>query len=253
MNINEFKQQSIETHNLIYTNNCSCTITAYNNNDIKTTSKITCIHKQGSLTHIQPANEYLLGCEHCHTLPINNNKDIATDRFVSLANIVHKGKGYMYKVGSSSFMCPVHGPQQILNCRDHLTSMAPCTSCDSDRLRDRYIKQANKSNKGNTNIYFVSFTSKTTSESFFKVGLCFGSLEDRFKDWLIHYDIKPIVFSTGSAEYLYDLEQKIHHCIKEKQISYTPMLTYGLGGASECFMADPETSSKLKSYIINRT
>lgn len=251
MNINEFKQQSIETHSLIYTNNCSCTITAYNNNDIKTTSKITCIHN--GCSHIQPANEYLLGCEHCHTLPINNNKDIATDRFVSLANIVHKGKGYMYKVGSSSFMCPVHGPQQILNCRDHLTSMTPCTSCDSERLRDRYIKQANKSNKGNTNIYFVSFTSKHSSESFFKVGLCFGSLEERFKDWLIHYDIKPIVFSTGNAEYLYDLEQKIHHCIKEKQISYTPMNAYNLGGASECFLADPETLNKLKSYLINKT
>ena len=154
------------------------------------------------------ANEYLLGCINCHPIPSNSNKAKATDRFVQVAHKIHGDKGYLYSIGSSNFICPVHGPQPLLNLKSHLLLMSPCTICDSLRLRDRYISQANKSNKGLTNIYFVSFTSKTSSESFFKVGLCFGSLEDRFKDWLVHYDIAPIVFSTGNASDIYDLNKR---------------------------------------------
>ncbi|RTL04754.1 hypothetical protein EKK58_09895 [Candidatus Dependentiae bacterium] len=198
------------------------------------------------------ANEYLLGCINCHPIS-NSTKSQATDRFVQVAHKIHGDKGYLYNLGSSNFICPSHGPQTLGNLRNHLSSITPCSVCDSLRLRDRYISQANKSNKGLTNIYFVSFTSKTSSESFFKVGLCFGSLEDRFKDWLVHYDITPIVFSTGNAADIYDLEQKIHQRIKEKQLSYTPMNAYNFGGASECFLASEECINKLKSYIINKT
>ena len=249
MNINQFKAKAAEIHNLIYKNPCTCDISAYNNNDIKTTSNITL---NGSSK--QKANEYLLGCINCHPIPTSSsNKTLATDRFVQVAHKTHGDKGYLYQVGSSNFICPAHGPQPIGNLKQHLLSMSPCSICDSNRLRDRYIAQAHKSNNGNTNIYFVSFTSKTSSESFFKVGLCFGSLEDRFKDWLVHYDIAPIVFSTGNASDIYDLEQKIHQRIKLKQLSYTPMNAYNLGGASECFLADQECINKLKSYIINKT
>ena len=246
--IYEFKTKATNTHSIIYKNPCTCTLSSHKTHDVKPTSNITL----NGRTTIK-ANEYLLGCPICHNRNTTSTKEVATNPFIKLAYEIHGDKGYLYNLGSSNFICPAHGPQALGNLRNHLSSITPCTICDSNRLRARYISQANKSNKGLTNIYFVSFTSKTSSESFFKVGLCFGSLEDRFKDWLIHYDITPIVFSTGNAADIYDLEQKIHQRIKLKQLAYVPMNAYNLGGSSECFIADQECINKLKSYIINKT
>lgn len=246
--IYEFKTKATNTHSILYKNPCTCSLSSHKTHDVKPTSNITL----NGRTTIK-ANEYLLGCPICHNRHITSTKDVATNSFIKLAYEIHGNKGYLYKLGSSNFICPAHGPQALGNLRNHLTNICPCTLCDSERLRDRYLSQANKSNKGLTNIYLISLKSKTTNESFFKVGLCFNSVKERFKDWYTYYDIDVLLFNTSTASVLYDLEQKIHNRITTKNLNYTPIHTSHLGGASECFSSDQECINKIKQYINNKS
>ena len=269
MNLSIFIHKATETHNIIYKSQCTCTLTSPNLHDLKVTSSLTLTNK-GIITKIK-ANIYLLGCPICHKTVIQERESMntqekntrvkATKSFISLAHKIHEGKGYLYKYDSNTFLCPRHGYQDLNNLKDHLLAITPCTSCDKERLRDRYISQCN-SHGGNTNLYLLKFSIKDTHtpllekqqeqgqdiETFYKVGLCITSIKDRFKLWT-KYDITPIQIINNDATKLYDLEQYIHSLLDQQNSHYIPQHHQDLGGISECFILPEDRLSKLSQYI----
>lgn len=269
MNLNLFINKAKDTHNIIYKTQCTCILTSPNSHDLKVTSSLTLTNK-GMITKIK-ANIYLLGCPICHKAIIQERESMntqekdtrvkATKSFISLAHKIHEGKGYVYKYDSNTFLCPRHGYQDLNNLKDHLLAITPCSACDKERLRYRYISQCN-THGGNTNLYLLKFSSKDIYntlekeeqeqnqdiETFYKVGLCLTSIKDRFKLWT-KYNITPIQIINNDATKLYDLEQHIHNLIAKENSHYTPQHHQDLGGISECFILSEDRVSKLSQYI----
>ena len=238
MNTKDYLNKSKSIHSILYTKPCTCTLK--NTNDIKPTSKLY------FNTNNTVANEYLLGCSVCHSNKKQSTSSIITSKFIQVANIIHDNK-YLYVENSSNYICPPHGPQTITNLRDHLLSITPCITCNKERLRNRYIKQATTSNNSITTLYLVKLYND--KETFYKAGLTFESVVSRFKT--VPYNLEIITSITGDATTLYDLEQKIHDYHKEQNYSYTP--TKEFSGMPECFVASESYINKLQTKIQGYT
>lgn len=238
MNINEFKQKADRTHYLIYSRKlCNCNIIQLNKGkEISPTSNI--ITRAGKVK----ANEYLLGCSYCHK---EKPEKIRKNTVEKLAAIIHPT--YLFNEPCSK------GHQVTIHTtKSFLLSYIPCDTCNKERLKERYIKQATNSNNGNTNLYIVKFKSKHSSEEFYKLGLTFTNISDRFKDWSKYYTIETLLFKEGDVEKTYNLEQSLHTALSTRNLSYTPYFTNNLGGSSECFVATEEFITKLTEYTNNK-
>lgn len=190
------------------------------------------------------------GCSYCHK---EKPEKIRKNTVEKLAAIIHP----TYKFNES---CSKGHPVTIHTTKSFLLSYIPCDCCDKERLKDRYIKQSHNSNNGNTNLYIVKFKSKQSlgasnkhsSEEFYKLGLTFTTISDRFKDWSKYYTIETLLFKEGSVEKTYNLEQSLHTSLTTRNLSYTPVYTNNLGGSSECFIATEEFITKLTEYTNNK-
>jgi hypothetical protein len=242
MNLFEFNSKAVHLHSIIHTKECTCTIKPVST-DIKTTSKLLLIN--GNREIKIAANEYLLGCPICHPRSHTSGKQTNTKttlKYIKIAKLIHDNK-YVYKENSQHYTCTKHGKQAIGNLRDHLLAITPCSQCNTERLRERYIQQAIKSNGSRTTLYLVKLSSN--KETFFKVGLTFETVKERFKT--VPYDVEEIISITGDVGVLYNLEQNIHLYHKEQKCLYVPINDFS--GKSECFLSSPSYINKLQAKI----
>lgn len=84
-------------------------------------------------------------------------------------------------------------------------------------------------------------------ENFIKVGRTFNTVFRRFQA-VIPYQYKILhEISSSDADTIYDLENKIHHQLRRKALSYTPRISFK--GEGECFTSSEETLTLLDPYL----
>jgi hypothetical protein len=238
----------IEQANLVHNNKYYYHLVQYKKPSIKI--KIICsIHG----IFLQSAKEHLngSGCPVCLSIKtIENNTPI----FIERANIVHNNKydysetAYTHSKTKIKIVCPIHG-EFTQSPNSHLSG-AGCPHCASEASgfsRTKFKDKCIKNNNGLGILYVIGCWSDDKSEVFIKIGITSRSIKARYQSTrAMPYNYKIIHEITGSPEYIYDLETKLHK--KSKHYSYLPNIPFG-GSSTECFIADKTYLNNLNSYI----
>lgn len=263
MNIQEYQEQVNIVHSILSKpgKTCTCTVSAYNNNDVKRVSNIT-LSNQSNHTTLK-ANEYLLGCPICDNTYTTPTK--ITDKFIQVSNIIYNNK-YEYNLYPDNplvFRCPDHGDQNMYSLKAHLLPIRDssfiygCPICyKQNTIFNRYIKQAEKYNN-KTNFYLIQLEHKETLEVIHKVGVTFDTIPNRFKDWHM-YNITVLVYKNINVQTALELEKSLKTIFIKENLNHLPPhakerdgITY-LGGASECIKISSNRIIPLTNYIIKQ-
>lgn len=261
MNIQAYQEQVNIVHSILSKPGkaCTCTVSAYNNNDVKRVSNIT-ITAESNQTVKLKANEYLLGCPICDNTYTTPTK--MSNKFISVSNIIHNNK-YTYNLYPDNplvFGCPDHGDQLMYSLKDHLLPSRDsgyvhgCPICyEQQTIFSRYIKQAEKYNN-KTNFYLIQLEHKDTLEVIHKVGITFDTIPNRFKDWHM-YNITTLIYKNINVQVALELEKTLKTLFKQQHLNHLPPhaterdgITY-LGGASECIKISSNRIIPLTNYI----
>lgn len=203
----------------------------YINNDIK----IVVICKKHGEYLITPKNHIAgQGCKKCAYLDRDNRRS-NTDVFIQNANIIHNNK-YDYSLVKYtkakdfvSIKCPTHG---IFNIRanNHLSGQG-CRQCGyqfSNYKKEQWIKKAK-----NRNGIFYIIKCWNDDEIFYKFGITFRSIKQRFSGKLLPYQYEIVrEIKTSNLEYIWKLEKRFEQFVKNKK--YYPKKIFS-GSMRECY------------------
>ena len=179
------------------------------------------------------------GCKYCGELKKANSKK--TDCDVALLNLIKAHDNY-YKYPDFKYLgnglkikirCPIHG-DFLQRYSAHLCGQG-CPKCareNSGFSRTDWINMGKVSpNFDSFKLYVIRCHNDI--ESFYKIGITFRSVSERFidsKKMPYDYEIVEII-ESDDGEYIWDLEKERHRDLKKCQ--YTPLIHFL--GMYECF------------------
>ena len=191
--------------------------------------------------YLQTPNSHLgsHGCNECAIeYKIEERRKKEAQVFVQKARGKHKDK---YDYSSARYrsskdkiviICPQHGPF-IQSVAVHLSGCG-CPECGSELnrgwRRSEFCSYASKKSGGQAMLYIIKCVNG--DESFFKIGITARTVKKRFKDkQSMPYKYTELWAIDGEAEYIYDLEIRLHSVLKS--MAYKPKLRFS--GETECF------------------
>jgi hypothetical protein len=179
-----------------------------------------------------PLNHYRTGCNKCGASLTAASLGSDKQEFISKAFILH-GERYDYsKVEYKKsrikviIICPEHD-EFMQTPNSHLMG-AGCPHCNQSVFWTR--SQWTAIQKGRKATLYIILLEKD-SESFYKVGITYKSISERF-GYRMPYQIKIVaLFKSYDAKKIFDLESECH----KKLRSYHYLPSHSFGGKTECF------------------
>lgn len=238
----------IEKAILLHGNRYSYDLVDYKNNRDKI--KIICaehgIFEQRPDNHLGGS-----GCPSC-----SSNIRYTTKTFIAKAKEVH-GDNYSYELVNYKniltkikITCLEHGIFEQTP-HDHLSACGcPICGVKNKGWTKTAFKERCKINNDSLGIFYVlGCWNEDRSEVFVKIGITSRSIKKRYNSkTLMPYNYKVLHEITGSADYIYDLENLV---LKNSvNFAYKPKILFG-GYATECFSADKIYLDNLNKFIFN--
>lgn len=164
---------------------------------------------------------------------------------IEKCSTIHNNK-YIYCVDNFSTIreyiniwCPIHGKYEQ-SIHSHLRQHG-CPRCGKDSCK--FLHYTNKVFNDNPSLkvksgrlYYLLFENKTTSETFYKVGITVNSINERFgKFYRDLYNITVIYDIEMEIYKAFQIEQTI---IKDNKINQYIVPNERFGGKTECFSND---------------
>lgn len=183
------------------------------------------------------------GCPQCG----DNKSRLSIKDFIRRSKSAHGDGKYSYKkskykgVNSElTLICKEHGDFLIIP-RNHLRGQGcpQCLSTSTGYSRTYFKQTCDKNSKGVGTLYLIECFSE--KEVFYKIGITSRDITTRFgnKDKM-PYNFKVRSIIKGKAEYIYNLEKKLHQF--QKEYRYKPKIVFA--GNTECF-------SELTQHVRN--
>lgn len=189
------------------------------------------------------------GCQHCSKEVMKAKIRTSLSEFLERSKEVHgdKYKYYELEYKKSSekirIHCPVHGDFFQLG-TDHMLGRG-CQYCSKEHNgfgASSFVANCNKNNSGNGTLYVIRCFN--SNESFYKVGITSRTVRARCSSGM-PYKYQVIAEIRGSAEYIYQLEKRLHSLLRFDK--YEPKIGFK-GSASECF-TNIDSISKLTESL----
>ena len=152
---------------------------------------------------------------------------------------------YVQAFGLVEIICREHGVFTQTARTHKKGSGCPECAVTIGHTKDSYIEYCNLHN-GTTHLYLIKCSGD--GEEFYKVGIARLGAKERFNTKLkLPYDFEVLEQINGDANYIWDLEKKIHGLLGK--FKYKPKL--GFHGKTECFSDVPKSVYKLLQKINN--
>jgi len=226
-NYNDFKSRAIKKHGGKY---------GYPLSELKKLHDIVPIicHKHGLFEQRAYSHLAGFGCKHC--ADDIRRKDI--QEFIKEACAKHGVGTYDYsKVvykGSKAdveIICPKHG-LFLQAPASHIAQSAGCPKCSirsKGFSRSDFQYYCDENNNGEGFLYVIKC--KSDAEFFYKIGITSKGINQRFYPSKLPYEYEVKFLIKESAEFIYDLEFKLHGMLQESR--YNPKKSFA--GETECF------------------
>lgn len=227
-------QEFIEKSKIIHKNFYDYSKVNYINNDTKVT--ITC-HLHGEFT-ITPKKHLLgQGCKECGYLNRPSRRKDA-QLFINQVKKIH-GDLYDYSLTNYttarekiSIICKKHGVFHITP-NNHLNGQG-CSKCSLELdnfKKSNWIKKAQRKNVKYAIFYIIKCYNE--NEEFYKFGITFNSIQDRYNSRLMPYKYEIVRnIKSKDLDYIWKLEKRFKK-FKVKN-RYTPKIKFS-GHKTECF------------------
>lgn len=194
----------------------------------------------------QEANSHLqgIGCPNCGFEASANKNRNSLEEWITLFKEVH-GDEYDY----SLIKCIKNGKEKVdIICKNHgifnqnvnnHKNGARCPECAKQEgwrngwNRHDWIESGEKTNNFDSyKLYKIRCFNNNSSENFYKIGITYQKIEQRFRNNDIPYEYEVVeLIKSEDGEYIWNLEKELHR--QHKEFQYTPKLSFG--GMTECF------------------
>ena len=189
------------------------------------------------------------GCAKCtKTFKLTENQVIGQLNIVHNFRYTYSNFEYINDLSKSIVTCREHG-DFLIKVNNHKNG-AGCRICRLDVIgfnRSKFKKLAKIKNNCAASLYVIECSNR--DEMFYKVGITTDTLRKRFDSHHMPYKYKEVIVIKGDAEFIWDLEKKIHSILKISK--YKPKIKFN--GETECFSSLSCGVKKLLNRIKNET
>ena len=200
--------------------------------DYTDTNVVSCKHnidircKKHDITFNKNIQTYLggWGCPSCSAENYRELRAIPKEDYYKRANEKHDNKytyidDYTTLSGVVTFICEEHGKQRK-NAGSHMNGYG-CKKCNitpikvNKRSKEGYCKLADSRS---TMLYILKCSNE--NEEFYKIGKTFRKITKRYINSNMPYNIEVIYTYENSADFIWDLEERIHK--NHREYKYNP-------------------------------